>query len=171
MATIVTRAGKGAPLTHAEVDANFTNLNTAKFEAGSTVIAASGTASAPSLTFSGDTNTGFYNSAADVLNITTGGTEAATFEDAGQTVFQLLSSGGDQLLNVDETTDDLLQVINADNTVLFQVSNTNGVMIGPSDPPASATATGVAGQVTWDASYIYICTAANTWKRVAIATW
>lgn len=28
MATIVTRAGKGAPLTNAEVDANFTNLNT-----------------------------------------------------------------------------------------------------------------------------------------------
>lgn len=27
MATIVTRAGKGSPLTHAEVDANFTNLN------------------------------------------------------------------------------------------------------------------------------------------------
>ena len=28
MATITTRAGKGSPLTHAEVDANFTNLNT-----------------------------------------------------------------------------------------------------------------------------------------------
>ena len=32
MATIVTRAGKGSPLTHVEVDANFTNLNTAKLE-------------------------------------------------------------------------------------------------------------------------------------------
>ena len=30
MSTIVTRAGKGSPLTHAEVDANFTNLNTDK---------------------------------------------------------------------------------------------------------------------------------------------
>jgi hypothetical protein len=35
MATIVTRAGKGTPLTNAEVDANFTNLNTDKFEAPS----------------------------------------------------------------------------------------------------------------------------------------
>ena len=35
MATITTRAGKGAPLTNAEVDANFTNLNTDKFEAPS----------------------------------------------------------------------------------------------------------------------------------------
>jgi hypothetical protein len=32
MATIVTRAGKGSPLTNAEVDANFTNLNTDKPE-------------------------------------------------------------------------------------------------------------------------------------------
>jgi hypothetical protein len=131
----------------------------------------SGSASAPSLSFSTDTDTGFYRAAANTLGITTGGTEAATFEDAGQTVFQLLSSGGDQLLNVDETTDDLLQVINADDTVLFQVSNTNGVMIGPAKTPASATATGITGQIAWDADYIYICTAINTWKRVAIATW
>jgi hypothetical protein len=32
MTTIVTRAGKGSPLTNNEVDANFTNLNTAKIE-------------------------------------------------------------------------------------------------------------------------------------------
>tara|TARA_B100000902_G_scaffold184053_1_gene176643 strand:- start:692 stop:1114 length:423 start_codon:yes stop_codon:yes gene_type:complete len=30
MSTIVTRAGKGSPLTHTEVDANFNNLNTDK---------------------------------------------------------------------------------------------------------------------------------------------
>lgn len=32
MSTIVTRAGKSAPLTHTEMDANFTNLNTDKIE-------------------------------------------------------------------------------------------------------------------------------------------
>ena len=32
MSTIVTRAGKGSPLTNTEVDANFTNLNTDKAE-------------------------------------------------------------------------------------------------------------------------------------------
>ena len=32
MTTIVTRSGKGSPLTHNEVDANFTNLNTYKVE-------------------------------------------------------------------------------------------------------------------------------------------
>ncbi len=37
--------------------------------------------------------------------------------------------------------------------------------------PASASATGNAGQVATDASYIYVCTATNTWKRAAITTW
>jgi hypothetical protein len=37
--------------------------------------------------------------------------------------------------------------------------------------PASATAAGNAGEWCNDASYLYICTATNTWKRVAIATW
>lgn len=40
MSTIVTRAGKGSPLTHAEVDANFTNLNNDKYQAGATFEAA-----------------------------------------------------------------------------------------------------------------------------------
>lgn len=39
MATIITRAGKGSPLTHNEVDANFTNLNDDKLEAGDNVSA------------------------------------------------------------------------------------------------------------------------------------
>jgi hypothetical protein len=34
MTTIVTRAGKGSALTHNEVDTNFTNLNSAKYESG-----------------------------------------------------------------------------------------------------------------------------------------
>lgn len=37
--------------------------------------------------------------------------------------------------------------------------------------PASASAAGTVGTISWDTSYIYICTATNTWKRVAIATW
>ncbi|MCX6266703.1 MAG: hypothetical protein NTW16_05005 [Bacteroidetes bacterium] len=37
--------------------------------------------------------------------------------------------------------------------------------------PASAAASGNTGDVCWDANYIYICTATNTWKRSAISTW
>ena len=37
MSTITTRSGKGSPLTNSEVDANFTNLNTDKYESGDDV--------------------------------------------------------------------------------------------------------------------------------------
>jgi hypothetical protein len=37
MSTIVTRSGKGSPLTHTEVDDNFTNLNTDKYQSGDAV--------------------------------------------------------------------------------------------------------------------------------------
>jgi hypothetical protein len=47
----------------------------------------------------------------------------------------------------------------------------NTLNIPVSRTPASASATGTAGDICWDASYIYVCVAANTWERVAIATW
>lgn len=37
--------------------------------------------------------------------------------------------------------------------------------------PGTASSAGAVGQVAWDADYFYVCTAADTWKRVAIATW
>lgn len=47
----------------------------------------------------------------------------------------------------------------------------DAIRIRTSQTPASAAATGDAGMICWDASYIYVCTATNTWKRAAIATW
>ena len=41
----------------------------------------------------------------------------------------------------------------------------------PSNAPASASATGTTGSIVADSDYIYVCTATDTWKRVAIATW
>jgi len=37
--------------------------------------------------------------------------------------------------------------------------------------PASATATGVLGEIRYDANYMYVCVATNTWKRSALTTW
>jgi len=41
----------------------------------------------------------------------------------------------------------------------------------PNHTPSSASDTGTEGQVCYDANYIYMCIATNTWKRVAISTW
>lgn len=37
--------------------------------------------------------------------------------------------------------------------------------------PATSAAACAAGQISVDASYVYVCTATNTWKRVALASW
>ena len=44
-------------------------------------------------------------------------------------------------------------------------------LIHATKTPANASAAGNAGEIAWDSSYIYVCTATNTWKRAAIATW
>ena len=45
------------------------------------------------------------------------------------------------------------------------------IRIATQKTPASATATGTKGDIVHDTNYIYVCTAANTWKRVLLSTW
>jgi hypothetical protein len=37
--------------------------------------------------------------------------------------------------------------------------------------PVSEIASGVPGTMLWDASYLYVCIAANTWKRFSPVAW
>ena len=55
--------------------------------------------------------------------------------------------------------------------VLSIATSSNRIALGSSRTPASSSATGTAGEMCWDANYIYVCTASNTWKRAAIAAW
>jgi hypothetical protein len=60
-----------------------------------------------------------------------------------------------------------------DGTLLY-LTNSVGIrtIVAAFGPvPASATATGISGQFAYDGSYIYVCTATNTWRRTAIAVW
>ena len=40
-----------------------------------------------------------------------------------------------------------------------------------SSVPASATATGTAGQIAYDGSHFYLASATDTWKRAAVSSW
>lgn len=48
---------------------------------------------------------------------------------------------------------------------------TTGTLVAKVGAPASASATGIAGQTSYDSSYFYICTATDTWRRIAHNTW
>lgn len=43
--------------------------------------------------------------------------------------------------------------------------------IATSNPPASASDEGTPGMIAWDADYLYVCIANNTWKRTPLAAW
>jgi hypothetical protein len=76
--------------------------------------------------------------------------------------FALRSSGSGDVLTMTSTgAATFAGAVTVAGTVIHTLSAT----------PASASATGTVGTMSWDANYIYICTATNTWKRVAIATW
>ena len=49
--------------------------------------------------------------------------------------------------------------------------NDDSIRVRTAKTPASASDTGTQGQIAWDANYMYVCTATDTWKRVALATW
>jgi len=49
--------------------------------------------------------------------------------------------------------------------------NSDIIRVRTAKTPVSATAAGNQGDIAWDASYIYVCVATNTWKRSAISTW
>jgi hypothetical protein len=51
------------------------------------------------------------------------------------------------------------------------ILNYTGAVIVPTLTPAAASDPCDAGRMTWDASYVYVCTASGAWKRAAIAAW
>jgi len=51
------------------------------------------------------------------------------------------------------------------------VSSTQYKLSALNTAPASATDTGTLGEVRITATYIYVCTATNTWVRTSLATW
>ena len=49
--------------------------------------------------------------------------------------------------------------------------NSDAIRVRSARTPASASAPGEAGTICWDASYVYVCTAPDTWARAALSTW
>ena len=49
--------------------------------------------------------------------------------------------------------------------------NADTIRVRTAKTPASSSDTGNAGDICWDSSYLYICTATDTWRRIAHSTW
>jgi hypothetical protein len=78
-----------------------------------------------------------------------------------------VNAAGRVLIGNPAPNDNTVDAVQINGTVL----STQYKLSALNTAPASASATGTLGEIRIDANYIYICTATNTWKRVAIATW
>jgi hypothetical protein len=77
---------------------------------------------------------------------------------------------GSEAMRLDGSRRLLIGTSSDSGGALFQV-NGDRIRVGTAKTPATSGATGTTGEIAWDADYIYVCTATNTWKRSAIATW
>jgi hypothetical protein len=169
MATIVTRAGKGSPLTNTEVDSNFTNLNTEKLESGDTAASLTitsadinggtidgvtiGGSSAGAITGTTITGTSFVTSG----NMTFGDNDKAIF-GAGSDL-QIYHDGSHSWIH-DAGTGNLklraedFQVVNSGNTQAMIFGDSGGAvtLYYTGSPKLATTSTGidVTGTVTAD---------------------
>jgi len=115
--------------------------------AGGRVNLSLGAASEPALSPLGGLDTGLWFPAVNALALSTAGVERLRLSSTG-------------LLGLGTNAPSCLLDVNGDKLRLRTAKT-----------PSAANDTGSAGEVCWDASYVYVCTATNTWKRAAIATW
>jgi hypothetical protein len=120
---------------------------TAKQVNGGNVQLAAGTPSEPALWPVADRNTGLYFPAADAIALVTAGLERLRVDASGNLGIGTNAPSG--LLDV----------------------NDNRLRVRTAKTPATAAAAGNAGEICWDASFIYVATATNQWKRAALTTW
>jgi hypothetical protein len=91
----------------------------------------------------------YGNESTDFIAVATNGNERARIDTSGRLLVGASADSGGALLQV----------------------NGDRIRVATAKTPASAADTGTAGEICWDADYIYVCTATNTWNRSAIATW
>ncbi len=102
--------------------------------------------------------------ASDMLTMTDGDNNAA------RAVLNLKGNAGSQEVLYAASNGNVGIRTGASPTAALDI-NSDLLRLRTARTPASATAAGNAGDFCWDASYLYICTATNTWRRVAHATW
>lgn len=132
--------------------------------AGATTAAGASTAQRFIPTDSTAPTNGMYLPAVNSVGISSNSTERIRFNSAG-------------LIQFTGTTSSFPAIKQSGATIQIRLADDSGYttldaqLRAQGTAPASATATGTAGDIRYDANYIYVCTATNTWKRAALATW
>ena len=144
MSTIVTRYGKGSPLTWLEVDDNFTNLNTDKIQSGNTVAALTIT----SATINGGSINGTTVGASTASSgaFTTLSATGVTTVQAGTVSLPAITTTGDTNTGIFFPAADTIAFTEG-GTEAMRINSSGQVGIGTASPQLRFHAVGGAGQV------------------------
>lgn len=137
-----------------------------------------------------DTNTGIGWAAADQLSLIAGGVEGIRVNTAttGVNYLDITPSATTNAVQIAtegiDTNIDLALMpkgsgkVNIGTTSLLERLNVDGNIIADqyklsalNTAPSSATDTGILGEIRYTASFLYVCTATDTWVRAALSTW
>lgn len=80
------------------------------------------------------------------------------------------ATGDDLLIVVDDPSGNAATKSISVSNLLANSANVKATSIKAATV-ATSSANGVAGQIYYDSSFIYVCVATNTWKRASLGTW
>ena len=93
-----------------------------------------------------------------------------TINDGGNNIdFIVENNSGNTIFKTDASTSNV--GIGTDQPETALDINSSAMRLRNSSTPSSATDYGFPGEIRWDANYIYVCVATDTWKRVALSSW
>lgn len=105
-----------------------------------------GTASSPAIRFASSGLTGLFQPAASTIGFSVAGVERMRLDATG---FGIGTTSPQAKLDI----------------------NSDSFIVETAKTPSSASDACVTGMHAWDANYVYVCVATNTWKRSALSTW
>ena len=114
------------------------------------------------------TNTTTGSTASDGVSIQVAGTTKHLYIWNHETADTIFGTSNTERMRIDSSGN--VGIGTSSPTNALDV-NSDSIRVRTSQTPATASATGNQGEIAWDADYIYICVATNTWKRVAVSTW
>jgi hypothetical protein len=80
-------------------------------------------------------------------------------------------SDSDNVITIQNNAGNINAFFTGEGYISGSTVSGNVIISGSTSAPSTSGSTGVAGAITYDSDYLYVCTATNTWKRIGLSGW